>query len=52
VPDNGYQFKISPLREGRHSWRVCPLPDAQDDEGQYVTVGPSPCTEGTFEVLK
>lgn len=47
----GYQFRIGPLREGYHRWKVCPRSDAQDAEGQPVLVGWGACTQGDFTVL-
>jgi hypothetical protein len=47
---NGFQFHIGPLKEGTHRWRVCPLPDVVDGEGDGVEVGPDACSEGEFIV--
>jgi hypothetical protein len=46
----GYQFRIGPLVEGVHRWKVCPRSDAQDAEGQPVLVGWGSCTQGDFTV--
>lgn len=48
---DGYQFRIGPLREGYHRWKVCPRSDAQDAAGQPVLVGWGSCTQGSFTVL-
>ena len=47
----GYQFRIGPLVEGPHRWRVCPKPDAMDAEGVPLVVNPNACTEGGFDVV-
>jgi hypothetical protein len=47
---DGYQFRIGPLREGQHRWKVCPRSDAQDAQGQPVLVGWGSCTQGSFTV--
>lgn len=51
VRGEGYQFRIGPLTEGLHRWRVCPLRDAQDAQGVPLMTGQSACTEGIFTVL-
>ena len=51
VRGDGYQFRIGPLTEGLHRWRVCPLRDAQDAQGVPLMTGQSACTEGIFTVL-
>ena len=48
---DGYQFRIGPLREGGHRWRVCPRADAMDAQGVPLVVSPAPCTEGVFNVV-
>jgi hypothetical protein len=48
---NGYQFRIAPLVAGPHRWRVCPLRDAMDPQGEPLVTGQSACTEGVFTVL-
>lgn len=48
--ENGYQFRIGPLKPGLHAWRVCPRDDAEDGEGDRVQIGPDPCTKGEFTV--
>jgi hypothetical protein len=50
IRGDGYQMRIGPLKAGHHRWRVCPHFDAMDQEGDPVTIGPTPCTEGEFEV--
>jgi len=47
----GYQFRIGPLMEGGHRWRVCPRPDAMDAQGAPLVVLPTACTEGEFDVV-
>ena len=51
VRGEGYQFRIGPLKEGPHRWRVCPLRDAHDGEGVPLQTGQFACTEGVFTVL-
>jgi hypothetical protein len=51
VRGEGYQFRIGPLKEGPHRWRVCPRRDAQDAEGMPLQTGQFACTEGIFTVL-
>jgi len=51
VRGEGYQFRIGPLKEGPHRWRVCPLRDAHDAEGVPLQTGQFACTEGVFTVL-
>ncbi len=48
---DGYQFRIAPLVAGPHRWRVCPLRDAMDPQGEPLITGQSACTEGVFTVL-
>ncbi len=50
VREHGFQFRIGPLSAGTYGWRVCPLPDAMDGQGLAVRVGPSACSEGSFQV--
>lgn len=50
VRENGYQFRIGPLKPGLHVWQVCPRSDAKDVEGERVLIGPDPCTQGEFTV--
>ena len=51
VRGDGYQFRIGPLAAGQHRWRVCPLRDAMDAQGEPLMTGQSACTEGVFTVL-
>ena len=51
VRGEGYQFRIGALVAGPHRWRVCPLRDAVDAEGDALITGQSACTEGVFTVL-
>ncbi len=48
---DSYQFRIGPLREGTHRWRVCPRADARDAQGVPLVVSPTACTEGVFNVI-
>lgn len=52
VRENGYQLRIGPLVLGHHRWQVCPRSDAMDDEGERVVIGPDPCSQGEFDVLR
>jgi len=47
---DGYQLRIGPLRPGTHRWRVCPRPEAEDEDGERLIIGPDPCSEGEFYV--
>lgn len=51
VRGEGYQFRIGALVAGPHRWRVCPLRDAVDAQGERLITGQSACTEGVFTVL-
>lgn len=51
VRGEGYQFRIGGLVAGPHRWRVCPLRDAMDPQGEPLITGQSACTEGVFTVL-
>src|SRR5262245_66483817 len=51
VRGDGYQFRIGALKAGPHRWRVCPLRDAMDAQGEPLITGQSACTEGVFTVL-
>ena len=51
VRGDGYQFRIGGLVAGPHRWRVCPLRDAMDPQGEPLITGQSACTEGVFTVL-
>lgn len=50
IRQDGYQVRIGPLNGGTHSWQVCPRADAEDAEGEPLTVRPDACSQGSFFV--